>query len=75
MPIGFVQNIPLWLFRLTARARRTPSWEIEHGARMMSQIFVPGLGSAVMSVVKDIAHKEPITFEQFAREHLATFGV
>ncbi len=72
-PIRY-QNIPLWLFRLAARARRTPAWEVEHGAKMMSQIFVSGLGSAVTSVVADIAHKEPITFEQFAREHLAAFG-
>ena len=59
-------------FRAGALAAGLPGWLVSALATL-DEMFVAGHASGVTDTVRRVGRKEPITFDQFAREHAAAF--
>jgi uncharacterized protein YbjT (DUF2867 family) len=50
-----------------------PEWQVD-GIIELSRFYVAGNAAMVTDVVREVAGKEPITVDQFARDHADAFG-
>lgn len=65
-------DVPPAEFERTARQQHQPNWLI-HDALQFPTSFVDGIGSEVTTTVHDIAKKNPISFDKFARDFAPLF--
>lgn len=59
-------------FRQGALARGLPVWLVDALA-VLNELFASSKAAATTDVVREVGKKEPITFDQFARDHAQAF--
>jgi hypothetical protein len=50
-----------------------PEWQAE-GISELMDLLRKGLMAGPTNTVREVAKKEPFTFDQFARDHVSAFG-
>jgi hypothetical protein len=65
-------DVPLEQARKTMIDSGAPEWFVD-GQMEQYQVRLKGYQSAVTPVISEIAKREPVSFDQFAKEHAAYF--
>jgi uncharacterized protein YbjT (DUF2867 family) len=71
-PVRYV-DVPPAQFKLSLLGAGMPDWQADALLEIFEYVMKP-LGAEVTNVVAEIARKAPITFDQFARDHIAAFS-
>ena len=71
-PVRYV-DVPPEQFKQSLLGAGMPDWSADALLEIFEHVVKP-LGAEVTNVIAEIAKKEPITFDQFARDHAAEFG-